>query len=541
MNPNETKTPNLVGTTPTTRVQGGSIVPITDTATGKAITSDILGSNTPVPVPTIPTSTVAQGLSGAIDGVKTSAQATLDQQNKLNLENAKAKESSSATDLKSIVEQQLGIATDRANLETEAKIAEKSQAVTNVTNQIEASQRAQTNELRALQEDKFLTPAQLAGRTQEINRKYAFEQADLALIQSAANRDYDTAQNIVDRKIQLQLEPLKLKYDYYKAINEGDKSAYTEAQKNTLKNLETKAATELKKAEDFQATKKAYGTEVLKKDNPNIELFKAINNATNDSELATAVINNSNHPTVNANTKPEIQKALTVILGSGKFTKEQKADVTSAITNGEDPFTVIKNKAKDIMGQTLATNLDKYEVAKKQIESIDTLLQDFYANKGETGFWKGGFEKAINKVGELTDPKLVEIGTNIASALQVYRNAVSGTAYSVQEGADIASIFPGINKSEGLNKAIMKGRLNAFDTAIDGQYENTLGGVYKTLKESTKDVRKLEADASSAVKAYVAKNPQNYQKLLSDVASLKTSLGREPEALDIVTYFPEYK
>ncbi len=40
--------------------------------------------------------------------------------------------------------------------------------------------------------------------------------------------------------------------------------------------------------------------------------------------------------------------ALSVILGSGKFTKDQKNSIVSSVNNGEDPVAVIKNQAKQI-------------------------------------------------------------------------------------------------------------------------------------------------------------------------------------------------
>ena len=188
-------------------------------------------------------------------------------------------------------------------------------------------------------------------------------------------------------------------------------------------------------------------------------------------------------------TNPEAGKyttALNTILGSTKLTKEQKATLVNSVNTGEDPFTVIKNQAKDIMGQTNATKLDNFETAKAQIESLDSLLKQYYANGGKTNLFSGNYTKVLNKIGEVNDPELVAITTQISSALQIYRNAVSGTAYSEQEGRDIASIFPGINKTEGLNQAIIKGRLNAFNDTIDASYRNTLGATYDTIKSGLK-------------------------------------------------------
>ena len=179
----------------------------------------------------------------------------------------------------------------------------------------------------------------------------------------------------------------------------------------------------------------------------------------------------------------QYQTVLSTILGSGKFTKDQSRAVTNAINNGEDPFTVVKNQAKTLLGQTGDTKLTSYEVAREQLTAVQNSLTQYYSLGGKTNIFAGNYEKVINKLGEVSDPKLVSIAVEIASSLQIYRNAVSGTAYSVQEGVDIASIFPGINKSQGLNTAILAGRAKAFDSTIDSTYRSVLGKSYDELKK----------------------------------------------------------
>ena len=186
-------------------------------------------------------------------------------------------------------------------------------------------------------------------------------------------------------------------------------------------------------------------------------------------------------------TKSQYEGALQVILGSSKLTKENKADVINAIRNGEDPITVIKNKAKDILGATEGAKLTNYETANKQMDDISNLLNQYYQAGGKTNVFRGNFEKTINKLGNVKDPKLVSLATQIASALQIYRNAVSGTAYSVQEGKQISSVFPGINKSQGLNTAILDGRKQSFNSLIDGLYTSALGSSYNSLKSTDND------------------------------------------------------
>ncbi len=176
------------------------------------------------------------------------------------------------------------------------------------------------------------------------------------------------------------------------------------------------------------------------------------------------------------------KNALSIILGSGKFTKDQTAQITNAINNGQDPLIVIKNQAKNIMGQTEATQVQKYEVARDTLASIGKQLQEYYSKGGSTDIVSGNFQKMYNKLGQVGDPKLTELATQIQGNLQVYRNAISGTAYSAQEGQDISSIFPGINKTEQLNNAILRGRQTLFDDVIDSNYRAALGSTYDALK-----------------------------------------------------------
>lgn len=181
---------------------------------------------------------------------------------------------------------------------------------------------------------------------------------------------------------------------------------------------------------------------------------------------------------------PQYQGALDVILGSDKFTKEQKTSITNAIKNGQDPFSVIKNQAKNIMGQTQATNLSKLETATSQIKSIDELLKQYYKNGGKTGLFKGNFEKVVNKLGQVKEPELVSIASEIALAMQEYRLAVTGTAASVKEDSKIESVFPGINNSQGLNQAKVGALIKSFDQKIDAEYTNVLGSSYAAIKNS---------------------------------------------------------
>lgn len=240
------------------------------------------------------------------------------------------------------------------------------------------------------------------------------------------------------------------------------------------------------------------------------------------SAYSTVAKNNAdaaaNNPS--AGVSPKYAGVIQTILGSGKFTKAQTAQIANSINSGNDPVSVVRNQAKNIMGQTEATSVTKYETAQSALNDLQSSLAEYYANGGKTGVFSGNTEKVINKLGSVQDPKLVNLTTQIQSQLQVYRNAVSGTAYSVQEGKDINSIFPGINKSAGLNTAILDGRMQALQSTIDGTYGATLGS--KTYQDVvTASGGKGQQSSKSFVENTLNKSGTDYNSFVSKVPAGK--------------------
>lgn len=163
------------------------------------------------------------------------------------------------------------------------------------------------------------------------------------------------------------------------------------------------------------------------------------------------------------------------IISSGKFTKDQATAIRNAAESGEDFGTVIKNQAKQNLSGANQTKLENNEVSRDAMIDLQKQLQAYYAAGGKTDIFKGNMQEVTNKLGNVGDPRLVSLAVGIASSLQQYRNNISGTAYSDQEGRDIASVFPGINKTEGLNTAIVNQRVLGFNSAIDSYYKTAMG------------------------------------------------------------------
>lgn len=498
-------------------------VPATGTT---AITAASLAPAKPYSVPQAQVSTNAEGLTGEISALAEAQRKQAETQAALEAkaEAAKTEKTNWKEKLLQDMRSAVGIQAQRPELEKAQDIDQKAQDVTTYTNEIEAMQRAQQNEIKAL-DSQPITLQDKAQRVADINNKYASRLADKAILLNAANRNLATAQSIVDRKIEIQLEPLKTQMDFTKMFYEENKDLFDKADQRAFENVirqDERAYTEerdrtkslekakleaiveaqtngapidilnaIQRAETPEAAFAAAGRYIGLIDRQyKLAQIGKLNAEANDNGTVTLTRYDENGNPIPPGAK---EKALEVILGSGKFTKDQKNAVVNAINNGEDPVTVIKNQAKNIMGATEAGKVANYEIAQAAMSDIDSALTQFYAKGGKTNIFSGSYEKTINKLGEVDKPELVELATQIASSLQVYRNAVSGTAYSVQEGKEIANVFPGINKSQGLNKAIISGRMKAFDSTIDGAYRTVLGSSYDEL---TKNEKKIEANTS---------------------------------------------
>lgn len=467
-----------------------------------------IGSTYPLIVQPKPIGTASAGLEGDITAqAEQYGQSVVDQKE---MDRLKAEKNTSSTAIQDLYTQ-LGLqgqATEDVYKDEGVDVAKKE--ATDLNNQILAEQRALKNQQDAIYGATGVTREQADQKFREVQRLSISKQADLAVIQSAAQNRYSDAKAIADRKIEMQFEPMKLKLDALKFFYTENKDSLTKAEDRqfqaTISERSRLLDDEKNKAKTLQDTKLALLQSAASQGAP-ASVLTAIQTAQTPESIVTAAgkysgdildrsIKSAQLNKLNAEAEalrvPQITNpdagqysgVLSTILGSSKFTKEQKAAVINAVNTGDDPFTVVKNQAKNIAGQTEATKITNYEVAASQLDDVQSLLNSYYAKGGKTNIFSGNYEKVVNKLGEVQNPELVEIATQIASALQIYRNAVSGTAYSVQEGKDIASIFPGINKSQGLNTAILNGRKRAFQSTIDGSYRSVLGNTYDTLKKA---------------------------------------------------------
>lgn len=162
------------------------------------------------------------------------------------------------------------------------------------------------------------------------------------------------------------------------------------------------------------------------------------------------------------------------IIWSGKFTKDQTSAIIGAIQKWNNPLEVVKNQARDLLWAWPKKDLIDLESSLSSMQSLQEALKEYYANWWSTNIFSWNIEKVYNKLWATTDPKLTGIQVKIRSALQKYRNAISGTAYSDKEWADIESIFPWIKKGKILNDAIVQAKMESMSSDIDSAYANVL-------------------------------------------------------------------
>lgn len=233
MNPTELdKSRELLNRAQSLGITGSGVNALSAVVAPTTITSETLGGNiTPVKIPETPVSTTAEGITGAstVYVEQGKERAKLQAEQDLRTQELTNKDVGLKDKLAGLFGGVKDILGSRGQLEEEAKIAEKVNVAEEAQISLEQSQRAQVNELRAL-DSANMTDAGRATATRDINRKYAFEQADLMLTVDIAERRLDRAQRTIDKKIELALEPIKLDLDFTKFFYEDNKADLTKAE-----------------------------------------------------------------------------------------------------------------------------------------------------------------------------------------------------------------------------------------------------------------------------------------------------------------------
>lgn len=161
------------------------------------------------------------------------------------------------------------------------------QELNDINNRILASEQAQKNELRALE----TAAGTIEGKSQAqaaINRKYAFEQSDLAVIQLAKQGKYDSAKEVADRKVDAILEEDRNILEAYKFNYEDNKELFTKKEQRQYEENIKKADREYAKKEASLKTNADIALDFLRNGGDSATAQRIANSATISEALGLA-------------------------------------------------------------------------------------------------------------------------------------------------------------------------------------------------------------------------------------------------------------
>ncbi len=121
--------------------------------------------------------------------------------------------------------------------------------------------------------------------------------------------------------------------------------------------------------------------------------------------------------------------------------------------------------AEKVVGQALA-NIPDSDTKKRttggflisqQLTRLQGLLDDYKAGGGNTGLLTGKIQDIKQKVGQVGDPNLANLGVQIANTLDELARTRTGAVIGPKEQEFYDSILPGTSKSKELNDQLISG------------------------------------------------------------------------------------
>lgn len=179
--------------------------------------------------------------------------------------------------------------------------------------------------------------------------------------------------------------------------------------------------------------------------------------------------------------------ALSNVTGkSSVFTqKSKKAELATYLANGNEDAarSMILTSAIDALPAEQATDIIKRRQALDSLREVKELLNSYVEETGKTNLLRGTIDNAIRSIGFSTDPRAQEVQTRITTALQSYRNAVTGAAWGPQETAEYKAILPDIRNTNTLNMQKIDALTGVFEDFDRSALSVRLGGdfLYDTI------------------------------------------------------------
>jgi hypothetical protein len=417
-----------------------------------------------------------------------------EQQSKIDTAQKETNNSSSA--LRSYLDKLAGKGQAQIEAETEAGIPKLNQELTDITNQIEAKQLAARRQIEAIQARPGSTKAQIDLEVQEINRQNAKELADLSIIQNARNRNLLTAQDLVNRKIELEYGDLKDRIEAEKFFYQENKDDLTKAEQNLLNERIRQDERQYNEGVALEKTKQELIIQASQNQNVPLSVIQQAQKAKTQDEVARILspymrdlteIAYKNQQLTNARLQGEKLKqdlakgkALTgeygtIINGVSTLVPATSREIfqetlTENIANGDfkNAYTNVINAVSNGLTGENKTRFDSAVTDIGVMGGLRDAIEAYTEAGGNTGFLKGSAEQIARRFGQLkTDPKFAELAVQLEREFQAYRQGMTGAAFTNKESREYASVNPTSGKSLDLNLAVIDGALNQLTNRVN--------------------------------------------------------------------------
>lgn len=197
------------------------------------INSENTASNPSITLPPRIPQTGAAGLGGAVE----SAVTTVKTQKQLDREDAKKTVESGQNEILGLINDLGNQGATKEKLYKEQGVDVSKKKVDEYTSQIEQEALSARRKIEALTKNnpEGMSARALQVTADDIQRESTSKQADLAILQMASLRQYDTAVSIADRQLQAKLEPLKAQLEARKFLFDNNKDLFNKADAAVIK------------------------------------------------------------------------------------------------------------------------------------------------------------------------------------------------------------------------------------------------------------------------------------------------------------------
>lgn len=472
---------------------------VADTSGFTPITSASLAPTTPIQIPTTPPPSTASA------GIIASANQSVADTNAQALANVKANEQAAGVgqSQSKIEEMLLGVkdlfsrkATATQDVYANSPEAQQKAVEMKTLNDLNTEVADVTVKLRgeqdAIKGRGDITKEAQAGLLGNLNDTYGRRLADLAIRQSAASGNITRLESSLKDALALKLAPIEADLTYYKDFGLKNQQNLTDQEKDRLNaivaektRLQSQVTAEQTVASNAIKEALAVGVKipdsVVKQIQANPGQAYAILASNGISLLKPTIKTGSTDPSTGLD---QYTNDLDAIIGSvlstipTKFGQQTFNAQIAKARNDTDKLNLVASQVLKGQSAELKSDFANQATGISQIDKAIKLLDEGV----KTGLINNTAQYVYNLAGKDFDPKLAEINGLLVSAIQPYRNSVTGAAWGNQEDGEYQQLFGSTKYSptelrqrllqtKELLKAKSSEGLNAFVNPL-GVYDN---------------------------------------------------------------------